>query len=287
MENEIVVADTPPKADEKSRWFRFVAYFRSLLRTKGNLALESDPLAPRLERARLDERQLDYIEARKEILDWRDRWVDTIDKQLERESFHLIDKLNRSIDRLTYKDTLDLEKFIDSHLAPIFHRWTVQQSENLIDSAKEELKDEVRHIVKAGGLVHNLRNAKKNRAMADVTKAGLSTTATIAAIPAAISLSTSTVSAGGLMGLLGATTMVVSAPVAIVGAGVVASLAALSGKRIKKIKENACSNLKTEIRDTVRAKVIYSGDRSSLRQHLQSKIEDSATMLLKELRHGR
>lgn len=211
---------------------------------------ENNSLTSRLDFARLDERQLDFINARKEILDWRDRWIDNIDKQLERESDHLLNMLNRSIDALSYKETLNIDKFIDLRLASTFHKWTVQQSDNLIDLARSELKNEVRHINKSGGLIHNLQNAKKNRAMADIAKAGLSTTATIAAIPAAISLSTA--SAGGIMGLLGATAIVATGPAAIIGAGVVATLAALSGKRIKKIKENAQTNLKVEIRDTVR-----------------------------------
>lgn len=285
MENEIITADTPSQAVESNRWSKFVTYLRSLLKKKGNLVSENNSLTPRLDFARLDERQLDFINARKEILDWRDRWIDNIDKQLERESVHLLNMFNRSIDALSYKDTMNIDKFIDLRLASTFQRWTIQQSDNLIDSARSELKNEVRHIIKPGGLIHNLRNAKKNRAMADVAKAGLSTTATIAAIPAAISLSTT--SASGIMGLLGATAIVTTGPVAIIGAGVVATLAALSGKRIQKIKQNAQTNLKVEIRDTVRAKILYSGDQSSLSQHLQGKIEECATKLLKELRNGR
>jgi len=104
------------------------------------------------------------------------------------------------------------------------------------------------------------------------------------AIPAVAALSTTTVSVGGIWGLLGVTTTVISFPVAIVGGVVALGLFAFGRKKSKDLNKKAAAHYRTELRKMIGKRVLCNRNNSrSVCRKLQNNIKKTASEILGDI----
>ncbi|MCY1368242.1 hypothetical protein D9M69_552100 [compost metagenome] len=220
------------------------------------------------------------------MLDWRDKWRQHIDAQLNAEVVEVSQRIDAAITGMAATDLVRSKRFINTHLQPILARWIRVQSETLIRAAERDLLALNQHVLQVHAVETSLESELATRKLLDVAKAVLSTTGALASIPMALSLSTTSVSVGGILGLLGVTTTVVSAPAAIVGAAVVMTTGYVARDQIKKVKSNTQERLRLTLAAQIQENVLFNRKGTALSQILQRAIETSASSLIKELHHA-
>jgi nucleotidyltransferase/DNA polymerase involved in DNA repair len=226
-----------------------------------------------------------HLTTRRNLLNWRDRWLEKVDTQLSRELSALKLNLDDQIEGIGITAVIFNDDFIKKKLHPILAEWLTMQLSSLMQSATKELLEVCDKAVEAQSIDSQLKNLNTPQKLLDIATAGLSTAAVFAAIPAAVGASTATVSVGGFLGLLGVTTTVVSMPAVVVGTAVIATAGIFARHRIKKVKTNTQLRLKENMAAQLQEKVLFNRDGTSLNQVLQGVIESTASKLLKELSH--
>ncbi len=216
---------------------------------------------------------------RRQLLDWRDKHIENIHHHLNREISLLFDELDNEIDKMGITDIYSSEDYTKKYLEPIYLRWIENEVSRLLSTAQSELNPIRQHALEYQKYDNSLKHKEGVNSIQDTATALISTGAGIAVIPTVVS--TATISAGGLMGLLGVTA--VSLPVAVVGVAIVGSLLAFGGNKASNLKSNAIKRHKKKIRKSIQELVIYNKTRNSICQCLQAQITEVTRTLLIEI----
>jgi hypothetical protein len=221
------------------------------------------------------------------ILDWRDKHMELIEHHFSKELPQFFDKVNYEIDRLLKSSKLsagNFEKKIKINTEKLFKDWIEQQIKILTSDAQIELTQSIKYII---SLQNNNRRTRFQTDYDGSSEKVISVASLITgsvAIPAVATLSTATVSVGGLWGLLGVTTTIISWPVAVVGGVVAVGLLGFGSRKIMKQKVNISEYYKTTIKIKIRKQVLCGkNNQYSICQKMQDEIKDSASEILREL----
>jgi predicted DNA-binding antitoxin AbrB/MazE fold protein len=195
--------------------------------------------------------------------------------------------VNYEIDRLLKSSKLsagNFEKKIKINTEKLFKDWIEQQIKILTSDAQIELTQSIKYII---SLQNNNRRTRFQTDYDGSSEKVISVASLITgsvAIPAVATLSTATVSVGGLWGLLGVTTTIISWPVAVVGGVVAVGLLGFGSRKIMKQKVNISEYYKTTIKIKIRKQVLCGkNNQYSICQKMQDEIKDSASEILREL----
>ncbi|MBW0147226.1 hypothetical protein [Marinobacter arenosus] len=226
-------------------------------------------------------RDMELMGLRRQILDWRDKWLTQVPATLEKDLPELIALLNVQIDHISFKETFRTKDFAEKHLQPTYKRWVSRESEQIMRLAEKDLESINQNILEYKASVNEWVAA--DTSFKNVTQLGLATTTTgvaLLGIPAVATLSAQ--SAGFGLGLLGVT--VVSWPIAIGGAAVIGTMAVFGGSRLSTFKDKAIRELKDSVGETIKSTVLgASPEKPSVRTALQHHIRSAATAYLEEL----
>lgn len=224
----------------------------------------------------------DNILLRRQILDWRDKHIENIDHHLNREIIFLFNELEQKIQQMSLKDIFKSDAYTKK-LKPIYTRWIENEVSMLINDAQVDLNKLRRYTVEYFNEANQIDSKNDNENIIDATAAVLSTGAAIYAIPSVLSFLTTRVAAQGVLGILGATTTVVSWPIAMTGITIVAGMLAFGGNKATNLKSNHINRYKKAIRTSLYNRIIYNKANDSVSQSLQMKIEEISNTLLREL----
>jgi len=226
-------------------------------------------------------RDMDLMRLRRQILDWRDKWLTQVPATLEKDLPGLIALLEVQINHISFKETFRTKNFAEKHLQPTYKCWVNRESEQIMRLAEKDLESINQSILEYKASVNEWIAA--DTSLRNVTELGLATTTTgvaLLGIPAVATLSAK--SAGFGLGLLGVT--VVSWPIAIGGAAVIGTIAVLGGSRLSTFKDKAIRELKDSVGETIKSTVLGdSPEKPSVKAALQNHIRSAATAYLEEL----
>lgn len=229
---------------------------------------------------------LEALAVRKAIKVWRDRWTEQIAKDLDASIPELRSLLFAEIDDMKRIDTFRTKRLTSEKLQPLFVDWCQKKEHALLTAAENDLQNQFKRTV-AYRRANNKINVDVSKAfLLDLAGAALSSVAAAATIPAIVALSTTAVSAGGFLGLLGFTTTVLVTKNIVIGLIVLAILMTVSQWRFSKSISNAKTRLREQIEQQIQERVIYSKKEPSLAILLTDRIEDTARQLLSEIDHA-
>ena len=231
--------------------------------------------------------KLEAMTARKAILAWRERWTKTINERLQADSKQLQEILNVTIDAMGFWNAVFSKSYTRKRLQPLFTQWSEAKALELTKSAATDLVGICERSVPSQNIHSALESQASKGLFVDMATATITTALAAAAIPAAVSLSTTTVSVGGVLGFLGVTATVVVLKQLILALLLVLIIWFIASNRIGKVKINAKARLKAQMQDQVQRKVLYSKKSTSLAMSLIGVIETTANKLLGELNNAR
>ncbi|SOB74719.1 hypothetical protein SAMN04488490_0244 [Marinobacter sp. LV10R510-11A] len=219
---------------------------------------------------------------RRQVLDWRDKWMEQIPVVLDRELSCLLALLNAQIDQISFKETLSAGKYAEKNIQPIYKSWVVRASQNIMDLAHKDLKSIDRHILDYNSnLEYWIASDTSGKNVVNLSIASGSAGAAVLGIPVVQAFST--VSAGWGLGLLGVT--VISWPAILGGAAVLGTMAVFGGTKLARHREKAIQDFKGSVEAGLRSAVLAThGTKSSLTISLQEKIRTAAAAYMEELK---
>jgi hypothetical protein len=220
------------------------------------------------------------LELRRAILDWRDRHIEAIESHFEREIPALFGVLDQQLDKMSFTELFKQRKFAKEKIEPIYGDWINREVTSVGQAARKDLAQIVSHAVEMGQFGHKLEDVASKSPVADAAIIAAATGIGLAAIPAFATMSI--VSAGGILGFLGVTT--VAWPIAAIGIAVVGGLMALGGYKAARLKSRAIERYRKGMHEAIRSRVLGSSDNEeSICRLLQSKIDTRADTILKEI----
>ena len=227
--------------------------------------------------------EIEKLYLRRQILDWRDKWLTQIPSQLTQRLPALIRVLDVRIESITFNATFKTKSFAEKQLQPVYANWAKANGTEIVSAAEKELQQIYQHTLGFDDRV-SAWSARETSAK-NAFEIGLATGTTGAAflgIPVVASVSVQ--SAGYGLGLLGVTA--ISWPIALVGAAVVGTMTIFGGSKILKYKENAIRDLKDSTSEFVRLSVLAPSSRPpSLCTSLQVIIRQTSAQILEALKH--
>lgn len=223
---------------------------------------------------------IQYIEARYTTLAWRNHWLAEIDKGIEDELQGLYIDLNNKIEGFSIKDIVFTDSFIEKTIDPVILSWKLEQLNLIVSEAEKDLAKSSGKSIVASLVNNELGSQPLMSKVLDLAGATATTGLAIAAVPVTASLSV--VSAGGVAGLLGATT--IAAPVVLAGAVVVTAAGFLARSKIANLKSGHQERLKESINLRVYEDIIFNKAGTSLRQLLKGAVEQTAEVVLKDFK---
>ena len=228
--------------------------------------------------------RMDNFEAiaiRRQVLDWRDKWLYEIPVKLERELPMLLSVLDAKIEEMTFAETFSTEKFAEKHLQPTYESWIQRKSQVIIDRAQSDLKLINEEILEYNAYIHRITQDSSRDNATEIGVAGGAAGAALLGIPAVAAFSTT--SAGGVLGLLGMT--VISWPVVVGGVVVLGGMMAFGGSKAFGFRDKAVGDYKQKTRDMLRKAVLLSDDgEPSVVSGLQDYIRKTSNAYLQELK---
>ncbi len=226
----------------------------------------------------------DNIFLRRQILDWRDKHTEKIDRHLKKEVIFLYNKIDLIINKMSLKDIIKNEA-LTKKVQGIFNQWLEDELHLLFIEAKTDLNNIYQHQFENIDTRNDKLNySDNNEIIRDIATATFSSGAAIFVIPRIATLFTSTVAAPGILGTLGlATTTVINWPLILAGLTVFSAVSVLKKNDSTNFKTKAINRYKTAIRKMIYEKAIHNKNNNSVSQSLQIKIEDTANLLLREL----
>lgn len=225
--------------------------------------------------------KFEAIAIRRQVLDWRDKWLYEIPVKLERELPMLLSVLDVKIEQMSFIETFSTEKFAEKHLQPTYESWIQRKSQEIIDQAQADLKSINQEILEYNAYIHQITQDSSGDSYTEIGLAGGSAGAAILGIPAVAVFSTT--SAGGVLGLLGVTA--ISWPVVLGGAVILGGMFAFGGKKAFGLRDKAVGDYKQKTRDTLRHVVLFNDDgEPSVVSGLQDYIRKTSDAYLQELK---
>lgn len=227
--------------------------------------------------------QIEKLYLRRQILDWRDKWLTQIPSQLEQRLPGLLRVLDTRIESIPFNATFKTQSFAEKQLQPVYVRWAEANAAEIMAAAERELQRIYQQTLGFDNGV-SAWSARETSAK-NAVGLGLATgTAGAAFIGIPVVASFSVQSAGYGLGLLGVTA--ISWPIALAGAAIVGTMAVFGGSKLWKYKDNAIRELKDSTNEFVRLSVLApSAKPPSLCISLQGGIRQTSTQLLEALKH--
>lgn len=230
-------------------------------------------------------KDIDQLKMRRDILDWRDKYLVLVESHFEEHLPGLLKEVDMEIERLANRGlTLSIfEKRVRRRVDQLFTSWGNGQVEDILAQAQSDLSTRMTVHQK---LSHDEQYLGVHPSYDDTNDTVLSIASISAgavAIPAVASMST--VSAGGIAGLFGAT--VIAWPVVLVGGAIALGLMGFgANKQRNQVKVGAAAEtFKTSCRVMIRKQVLCNkAAKASLCGRLQKYIEQTADALLKEIK---
>jgi len=218
----------------------------------------------------------------RKVIDWRDKHITQIELHLMRQLPLLMTRIDRELEQLsTYDSTSGMKKVNQKIIQPLFNRWVEQQHGVLLKNAQAELQTIHDTVLLQLGVCSDIDTLINQTHVRDSFVGAAFGVSGIALIP--VVSSASIVSAGGVLGLVGVTTL--SFPIAAVGGLAVLSLFVLGGNKVSSIKRNAQLKYRQDIGQKIDEFVFSKGNQNTkgLSFSLQSHITAASNNILKGL----
>lgn len=226
--------------------------------------------------------QLKTVALRRQVLDWRDKWMFVIPVKLDRELPMLISLIDVKIEQMSFREAFATQKFAAKHLQPTYESWIHRKSNELIDQAQADLKSINEEILEHSVAIHQIAQDTSGDNYVAAGIAGGSASAALLGVPAIAAISTT--SAGGILGLVGLT--VISWPVVLGGALVLGSVFVFGGKKAFGLRDKAVKDYKQKTRDMLHRVVLLNDEGDpSVAAGLQDCIKRTSDAYLQELKH--
>ena len=220
------------------------------------------------------------LDIRRAVLDWRDNHIENVELHLTRELSNLYCSLDEQTDKMSFRDLVKQKNFGKNHLDPIYKEWVKREVDYLVNTAQKDLSVVFTHALVIGEQTDALDYKESSGHYTDAFIAAAATGAGLAAIPAVATFSI--VGVGGIMGFLGATTVVW--PVVAIGVATIGGLLALGGYKAAGLKSRAISRYRKDIRKAIEKQVLGDGsEKDSIRQWLQTHIHITAETIISEI----
>ena len=84
--------------------------------------------------------EIDSLQIRRRILDWRDEHVAHIEHHLGREIYLLFKEIDEKIDKMSVKELLQSQEFAKNNLEPICEQWLENETRLLFHKANQSLQ---------------------------------------------------------------------------------------------------------------------------------------------------
>jgi len=149
---------------------------------------------------------IDDIQLRREILDWQDKHMLLIEKHFSKELPNLFRKINNQIYRISNDPNNSLKDFnrqVTPSTKTIYNRWIEEQTKLLLNKAQMDLESLIDHELSHQTTGTSLNSQVDYSGSGDKAIAATSFVAGSMAIPATVTLATTTASVGGFWGVLG------------------------------------------------------------------------------------
>ena len=221
---------------------------------------------------------------RRSVLDWKDKHVTQIEMHLRRELPVLMNAIDKELNKLSiYESLFKFRKLRSEIIQPLFNEWVSRESTQLLEDAQKELLsihglvlDQIDH---RGG---NIKTKDSKASLLDLATGAAAGVGGIALIP--VFTSASVVSTGGILGLLGATT--VSLPIVTIGVLVVGSSLALGVHRMSDVKKRAVKSYRKKIHKSINDLVLGGAEdaKPSLCDQLQGRILTASNHIISEIK---
>lgn len=224
---------------------------------------------------------MDALILRKEILNWRDKHTEAVDAHLKRELVFLFNAIDKEIDEVPFREVLRVrQSWAKEHIEPLFRQWVEREAGHLISDAQKDLRAICDHIYEYKKAIPALDHGKGLGQSPEATMAAAGIGGGLLAIPVFASMAT--VSAGGLLGVIGLTT--ISWPIAVAGFAVVGGLLAFGGQKAAGLKDSAKNRYRRKIQESITRQVLGADDFSdSIRQRLHNYIVKTASAARREV----
>lgn len=230
---------------------------------------------------------LDGQAFRRDVLDWRDRAHDNIEVHLYREIGVLFNVIDEVLQEASWKDVLlSMREYGQENLQPLYQQWAVREIEALLVEAENELVAIYSASAPIARPDGDVSAEVGHSGLADVATAGAGAGLGLVAIPVVASLSTTSVTVGGILGFGTATlTTVVSWPVAIAGIAAVSGLLAFGGYKASTLRAELISGYRGSLHNTLENAILGAPSLAavSLRQQLHDAVDDRARTVIAEV----
>lgn len=220
------------------------------------------------------------LNLRRTVLDWRDQHIEAVETHLSRELYSLYSLLDQQFEKMAIKDLFKQKTFGERYIEPIYKEWIAQETALLVQSAQKDLAGIFAHALEYSESQSEWAQAAEGSAVKDAVLTAALTGAGIAAIPSFAMMSV--VSAGGIMGFLGATT--VALPVVAVGVAITGSLLAFGGYKAASLRSRGVNRYREAVKQSIQQQVL--GDdtnRESICHRLQRYIQDTSDTIIREI----
>lgn len=220
------------------------------------------------------------LDLRRAVLDWRDHHIEVVETHLTRELYSLYSLLDQQFEKMAIKDLFKQKAFGERYLEPIYKEWIAQETGVLIQSAQKDLAGLFAHELEYSESQSEWAQAAEGSAVTDAALTAALTGAGIAAIPSFATMSV--VSAGGIMGFLGATT--VALPVVAVGVAVTGSLLALGGYKAASLRSRGVNRYREAVKRSIQQQLLGGGtNQESICHRLQRYIQDTSVTIIRKI----
>ena len=220
------------------------------------------------------------LDLRHAILDWRDKHLENVELHLTRELPSLYSALDEQTDKMSIIDIFKQKEYGKEHLEPIYREWVEREVTHLVNVAQKDLSTVFASALEFAGQGAAMDYEESSGHYTDAAIAVLATGIGLAAIPEVAAISV--VTAGGILGVFGATTVVW--PVLAIGAAAIGGLLVLGGYKATALKSSAISRYRIAVRKAIEQAVLgRCSEKDSICERLQSYIGNTAEKILLEI----
>jgi len=223
--------------------------------------------------------QFTNLDKRRQVLDWRDQHMASVEPRLQELIETLFDSVRKLCREMSKEDLAKVGVHYQKHIQPMCDVWISTTGQRLIEAAIKDLPVTVTTSGTPAPVDGILSRSEDVSINTDSRSAKAAIGLGIAAAP--ITASMATVSAGGIAGLLGAT--VIAWPVVAAGALVGGGLLLFGGKSLANKREREISEYESKVLGLIH-RIVFdrSEERKSLVLILEQSIDDIAERTLKE-----
>ncbi|WP_029913827.1 hypothetical protein [Pelobacter seleniigenes] len=228
------------------------------------------------------EQNLLNLSIRRQILDWKDKHSTQVEMHLRRELSTLLNAMDKELDKLSLLEgTFRIKKITNEIIRPMYESWALQESSYLMREAQAELLLIKDVAIEQANNVGDIENPYNGGYILDAFSATTLSVIGLAVIPTVAS--TAVVSTGGVMGLLGITT--VSFPVLLTGLSIIAISVSIGGVRMRGVKKRAIKRYREKLHKLIYETVLSDPDnsKSCLCDQLQNVIFQTCNGIIREI----